>query len=151
MIRRMRRLAHHPNGPGYTPGITSARCGGQTPPELQGLPAPLPPADPPGPPPPPGPGPASAGLPAAGRAGAVEMGGHLPRATILNIRNLKLPGVSRTALVVGTGVVLAIVGGLIGWNVYQKLTTNTVGAYFPDTLGLYAGDKVQTLGAHGGQ
>jgi len=56
--------------------------------------------------------------------------------TILNIRNLKLPGVSRTALVVGTVVVLAIVGGLIGWNVYKKLTTNTVVAYFPDTLAL---------------
>ena len=56
--------------------------------------------------------------------------------TILNIRNLKLPAVSRTALVVGTMVVLAIVGGLIGWNVYKKLTTNTVVAYFPDTLAL---------------
>jgi phospholipid/cholesterol/gamma-HCH transport system substrate-binding protein len=65
---------------------------------------------------------------------------------ILNIRNLKLPGVSRTALVVGTVVVLAIVGGLVGWNVYQKLTTNTVVAYFPDTLALYAGDKVQIMG-----
>src|ERR1700730_11439580 len=66
--------------------------------------------------------------------------------TILNIRNLKLPGVSRTALVVGTVVVLAIVGGLIGWNVYMKLTTNTVVAYFPDTLALYPGDKVQIMG-----
>ncbi len=56
--------------------------------------------------------------------------------TILNIRNLKLPGVSRTALVVGTVVVLAIVGGLIGWNMYKKLSTNTVVAYFPDTLAL---------------
>jgi phospholipid/cholesterol/gamma-HCH transport system substrate-binding protein len=56
--------------------------------------------------------------------------------TILNIRNLKLPAVSRTALVVGTVVVLAIVGGLIGWNVYKKLTTNTVVAYFPDTSAL---------------
>jgi hypothetical protein len=55
--------------------------------------------------------------------------------TILNIRNLKLPAVSRTALVVGTMVVLAIVGGLIGWNVYKKLTTNKV-AYFPDTSAL---------------
>src|SRR5258707_5339249 len=66
--------------------------------------------------------------------------------TIFNIRNLKLPGVSRTALVVGTVVVLAIVGGLIGWNVYKKLTTNTVVAYFPDTLALYPGDKVQIMG-----
>src|SRR5258705_276694 len=65
---------------------------------------------------------------------------------ILNIRTLRLPGVARTALVVGTVVVLAIVGGLIGWNVYQKLTTSTVVAYFPDTLALYAGDKVQIMG-----
>src|SRR5882757_7137673 len=71
--------------------------------------------------------------------------------TILNIRNLKQPGVSRTALVVGTVVVLAIVGGLIGWNVYKKLTTNTVVAYFPDTLALYAGDKVQIMGVKVGQ
>lgn len=56
--------------------------------------------------------------------------------TIFNIRNLKLPGVSQTALVVATVVVLAIVGWLIGWNVYKKLTTNTVVAYFPDTLAL---------------
>jgi phospholipid/cholesterol/gamma-HCH transport system substrate-binding protein len=67
--------------------------------------------------------------------------------TIFNIRNLKLPGVSRTALVVGTVVVvLAIVGGLIGWHVYKKLTTNTVVAYFPDTLALYPGDKIQIMG-----
>jgi hypothetical protein len=59
--------------------------------------------------------------------------------TILNIRNLKLAGVSRTALVVGTVVVLAIVGRLNGWNVYKKLTTNTLVAYFPDTLALRSG------------
>src|SRR5882757_7624929 len=71
--------------------------------------------------------------------------------TILNIRNLKQPGVSRTALVVGTVVVLAIVGGLVGWNLYRKLTTNTVVAYFPDTLALYPGDKVQIMGVKVGQ
>jgi hypothetical protein len=48
MIRRMRRPASNPNGPGYTPGITSAGVAGQTPPELQGLPVLLPPADLPG-------------------------------------------------------------------------------------------------------
>jgi phospholipid/cholesterol/gamma-HCH transport system substrate-binding protein len=67
--------------------------------------------------------------------------------TIVNIRNLKLPGVSRAALVAGTVVVvLAIVGGLIGWNVYQKLTNNSVVAYFPETLALYPGDRVQIMG-----
>src|SRR5712675_3290946 len=67
--------------------------------------------------------------------------------TIFNIRNLKLPGVSRASVIIGTLVVmLAIVGGLIGWNVYKNLTTNTVVAYFPDTLALYPGDKVQIMG-----
>src|SRR5258705_810262 len=67
--------------------------------------------------------------------------------TILNIRNLKLPGVSRASVIIGTVVVvLAIVSGLIGWNVYKNLTTNTVAAYFPDTLALYPGDKVQIMG-----
>src|SRR6202023_2841226 len=67
--------------------------------------------------------------------------------TILNIRNIKLPGVSRTGLVVGTViVVLAIVALLIGWNVYKKLTTNNVVAYFPETLALYPGDRVQIMG-----
>jgi phospholipid/cholesterol/gamma-HCH transport system substrate-binding protein len=81
--------APNPNGPQYTPGITIAGTPGDTPPELQGVPVPLPPAppggrtEPPGPvsgpyppssfppldvsgpPPPPGPGPqlAPAGTP----------------------------------------------------------------------------------------
>ena len=55
--------------------------------------------------------------------------------TIFNIR------------VVGTVVVvLAIVGGLIGWNVYKKLTNNSVVAYFPETLALYPGDRIQIMG-----
>ena len=67
--------------------------------------------------------------------------------TTFNIRNIKLPGVSRTGLVVGTViVVLAIVAGLIGWNVYKKLTHNNVVAYFPETLALYPGDRVQIMG-----
>src|SRR5882757_5966252 len=72
--------------------------------------------------------------------------------TIFNIRNLKLPGVSRTALVIGTVVVvLAIVAGILGWQFYKKLTTNTVVAYFPQTLALYAGDKVQIMGVQVGK
>src|SRR6202047_2744327 len=67
--------------------------------------------------------------------------------TIFNIRNIKMPGVSRTGLVVGPVIgVLAIVGGLIGWNVYKKLTNNSVVAYFPETLALYPGDRVQIMG-----
>ena len=35
---------------------------------------------------------------------------------------------------------------IVGWNLYKKLTTNTVVAYFPETLALYPGDKVQIMG-----
>ena len=68
--------------------------------------------------------------------------------TIFNVRNLKLPsGVSRASVIIGTLVViLALVAAIVGWNLYKKLTTNTVVAYFPDTLALYPGDKVQIMG-----
>ena len=67
--------------------------------------------------------------------------------TIFNVRNLKLPGVSRTSVIIGTLVViLALVAAIVGWNLYKKLTTNTVVAYFTDTLALYPGDKVQIMG-----
>jgi phospholipid/cholesterol/gamma-HCH transport system substrate-binding protein len=73
--------------------------------------------------------------------------------TIFNIRNIKLPsGISRASVIIGTLVViLALVAGVVGWNLYRKLTTNTVVAYFPDTLALYAGDKVQIMGVKVGQ
>jgi phospholipid/cholesterol/gamma-HCH transport system substrate-binding protein len=72
--------------------------------------------------------------------------------TIFNIRNLKLPGVSRASVIIGTLVViLALVAGIVGWNLYKKLTTNTIVAYFPDTLALYAGDRVQIMGVQVGQ
>jgi phospholipid/cholesterol/gamma-HCH transport system substrate-binding protein len=67
--------------------------------------------------------------------------------TILNIRDLKMPRMTRVSVIIGAlVVVLAIVVAVVGWNVYKKLTTNTVVAYFPDTLALYAGDKVQIMG-----
>lgn len=71
--------------------------------------------------------------------------------TIFNVRNLKLPGVSRATLVIGTvTVVLALVAGFVGWQLYKKLTTNTVVAYFTETLALYPGDKVQIMGVRVG-
>jgi len=67
--------------------------------------------------------------------------------TIFNIRNLRLPNVSRAALVIGAVVVvLAIVAAIIGLQVYKKLTNNSVVAYFQQTLALYPGDKVQIMG-----
>src|ERR1700722_20506992 len=67
--------------------------------------------------------------------------------TIFNIRELKMPRRTRGSVIIGALlVVLAIVAAVVGWNVYKKLTTNTVVAYFPDTLALYAGDRVQIMG-----
>lgn len=67
--------------------------------------------------------------------------------TIWNIRNLRLPSVSRAALVIGAVVVvLAIVAAIVGLQVYKKLTNNTVVAYFQQALALYPGDKVQIMG-----
>jgi phospholipid/cholesterol/gamma-HCH transport system substrate-binding protein len=71
--------------------------------------------------------------------------------TIFNIRNLKLPNVSRTSLIIGTLVViLGLVAAFVGWNLYNRLTTNTVVAYFEDTLALYPGDRIQIMGVRVG-
>ena len=71
--------------------------------------------------------------------------------TIFNVRNLKLPSVTRASVIIGSlVVVLALVAGIVGWQLYKKLTTNTVVAYFPNTLALYAGDKVQIMGVQVG-
>jgi phospholipid/cholesterol/gamma-HCH transport system substrate-binding protein len=73
--------------------------------------------------------------------------------TIFNVRNFKLPGgVSRTAVIIGAIVlVLVIVAGFLGWNLYQRLTYNKVTAYFSQTLALYPGDKVQIMGVQVGK
>lgn len=71
--------------------------------------------------------------------------------TIFNIRSLRIPNVSRAALIVGAlVVVLAVAAAFVGYNLYKKLTTNTLVAYFTDTLALYPGDKVQIMGVRVG-
>jgi len=71
--------------------------------------------------------------------------------TIFNIRNIKLPNVSRTAaVVIAALVVLGLAGGFVGWKLYNRLTNNTVVAYFPQALALYPGDKVQIMGVRVG-
>src|SRR5882757_11068359 len=71
--------------------------------------------------------------------------------TIFNIRNVRLPKVSRSALIAGTfAVVLAIAAAFVGSHLYHKLTNNTVVAYFPQALALYPGDKVQIMGVRVG-
>jgi phospholipid/cholesterol/gamma-HCH transport system substrate-binding protein len=72
-------------------------------------------------------------------------------ATIFNIRNLKLPSVSRTSVIGGTLLVIAaLVAGTLGFKLYRHLTTNTVVAEFSQTLALYPGDKVQIMGVRVG-
>lgn len=71
--------------------------------------------------------------------------------TIFNIRNLKLPTLSRAAVIVGAlVVVLALVLGYFGLSLYKKMTTTTVTAYFPEVLALYPGDKVLIMGVRVG-
>ncbi len=67
--------------------------------------------------------------------------------TAFDIRNIRLPKLTRATVIIGSVVViLALVVGYVGWQLYQKLTTNTVVAYFPAANALYAGDKVQIMG-----
>ena len=71
--------------------------------------------------------------------------------TIFNIRNIKLPNISRTVLlVIASLLVLGLLGGIVGWKLYNRLTNTTVVAYFPQALALYPGDKVQIMGVRVG-
>jgi phospholipid/cholesterol/gamma-HCH transport system substrate-binding protein len=67
--------------------------------------------------------------------------------TIFDIRNMRLPRLSRASVIIASlVVVLAVVAFFVGRELLQKLTNNTVVAYFTETNGLYAGDKVQIMG-----
>ena len=71
--------------------------------------------------------------------------------TIFDIRKLRLPNVSRLTVVVGSLVaVLALTALFVGAQLYRKLTTTTVIAYFSEALALYPGDKVQIMGVRVG-
>ena len=71
--------------------------------------------------------------------------------TIFDIRNLRLPNVSRRVIFAGALIViLAIVGVLAGRELYRKLTTTSVVAYFSEAIALYPGDKVQIMGVRVG-
>jgi phospholipid/cholesterol/gamma-HCH transport system substrate-binding protein len=65
--------------------------------------------------------------------------------SIFDVRNLQ-----RRRGVAAVVVVLALVFGFLGWQLYQKLTNNTVVAYFPAANALYSGDKVQIMGVRVG-
>jgi phospholipid/cholesterol/gamma-HCH transport system substrate-binding protein len=71
--------------------------------------------------------------------------------TVFDIRNLRLPSVSRASVVIGSlAVVLALVAAFVGRQLYRELTNNTVVAYFPEADALYAGDKVRIMGVQVG-
>jgi phospholipid/cholesterol/gamma-HCH transport system substrate-binding protein len=67
--------------------------------------------------------------------------------TIFDVYKLRLPQLSRATVIIGSLVVAGgLVAAFVGWQLYQKLTNNTVVAYFPETNALYAGDKVVIMG-----
>ena len=71
--------------------------------------------------------------------------------TIFDIHKLRLPQLSRAAVIIGSLVVAGgLVAAFVGWQLYHKLTNNTVIAYFPAANALYAGDKVQIMGVRVG-
>jgi phospholipid/cholesterol/gamma-HCH transport system substrate-binding protein len=71
--------------------------------------------------------------------------------TIFDIRNLRLPKVSGRAILIGALVVVfAMIAAFAGAQLYRKLTTTTVVAYFSEALALYPGDKVQIMGVRVG-
>jgi len=60
---------------------------------------------------------------------------------------MRLPKLSRASVIIGSlVVVLALIVGYVGLQLYKKLTNNTVVAYFPEANALYSGDRVQIMG-----
>jgi phospholipid/cholesterol/gamma-HCH transport system substrate-binding protein len=67
--------------------------------------------------------------------------------TVFDIRNLRLPKLSRAAIIISVlAVVAALVLVFFGFQLYKKLTNNTVVAYFPVANALYNGDRVEIMG-----
>ncbi len=67
--------------------------------------------------------------------------------TVFDLRNLRLPKLSRASIVIGSlAIVAALVLGFLGIQLYKKLTNNTVVAYFPVANALYNGDRVEIMG-----
>jgi phospholipid/cholesterol/gamma-HCH transport system substrate-binding protein len=71
--------------------------------------------------------------------------------TIFDIHNLRLPNVSGRAVLAGAlAAIFVVIAVVAGAQLYRKLTTTTVVAYFSETLALYPGDKVQIMGVRVG-
>ncbi|HTQ21153.1 virulence factor Mce family protein [Mycobacterium sp.] len=72
--------------------------------------------------------------------------------TAFDIRNIKLPAMSRVSVIIGSlVVVLGLVAAYVGYHLFMQLTNNTVTAYFRQANALYAGDKVQIMGLQVGR
>ncbi|SRX92671.1 Mce-family protein Mce1D [Mycobacterium tuberculosis H37Rv] [Mycobacterium shimoidei] len=72
--------------------------------------------------------------------------------TVFDIRNLRLPRLSRASVIIGSLViVLALVVAFVGFQLFKKLTNNTVVAYFPEANALYSGDEVRIMGVSVGR
>jgi len=71
--------------------------------------------------------------------------------SVFDIRNVQLPERSRTTVIVGSLLLaLALVAGFGGVQLFRKLNSTTVVAYFPQTDALYPGDAVQIMGVRVG-
>jgi phospholipid/cholesterol/gamma-HCH transport system substrate-binding protein len=67
--------------------------------------------------------------------------------TVFDFRNLRLPKLSRASIIVGVlAIIAALVLAFLGFQIYKKLTNNTVVAYFPVANALYSGDRVEIMG-----
>jgi phospholipid/cholesterol/gamma-HCH transport system substrate-binding protein len=71
--------------------------------------------------------------------------------TVFDFRNVRLPKLSRASVIIGAlAVVLAIALAFAGFQLFKKLTNNTVVAYFPAANALYSGDRVEIMGVRVG-
>ncbi|MEH3140664.1 MAG: MCE family protein [Mycobacterium kyogaense] len=59
-------------------------------------------------------------------------------------------GVAVVVAVVAVLALLVSLAGYAGYRAYRSLTTTTVTAYFPETVGLYPGDRVLVMGVRVG-
>lgn len=71
--------------------------------------------------------------------------------TVFEFRHLQLPKLSRGWVIIGAlVVVLALSVAFGGFQLFRRLTNNTVVAYFPEANALYSGDRVQIMGVQVG-
>ncbi|MBI2703458.1 mammalian cell entry protein [Mycobacterium gordonae] len=53
-------------------------------------------------------------------------------------------------VVASVAVIVGLLAAFVGWQLYQKVSNNTVVAYLPAAIALYSGDKVQIMGVRVG-